>query len=98
MLRVSDAGSGSAALEGLGLRAPNTADGCTSTAARGVGQRNAEMGAVWCTAWVRLPMSGLGYAMAAALGGPLNAGGPVGSAGVGKGLPFDDRGSAEGTA
>jgi hypothetical protein len=43
-------------------------------------------------------MSGLGYAMAAALGGPLNAGGPVGSAGVGKGLPFDDRGSAEGTA
>lgn len=95
---MSDAGSGSAALEGLGLRAPNTADGCTSSAARGVGQRGAGMGAVLCTAGVGLPMSGMGYAMAAALRGPPNAGGPVRSAGEGKGLPFDDRSSAEGTA
>ncbi|KAL0030746.1 hypothetical protein WJX77_004551 [Trebouxia sp. C0004] len=41
---------------------------------------------------VGLPISGMGYAKAAGLGGPPDAGGPV------EGPTFKNRGSAEGTA
>ena len=102
MLGGSDTETGHAASELLRLWAPNTAGGCASSAARGVGQRGAgigaERGAVFCAAGEGLSMSGMGFAKAAGLGDPPKAGRPVGSAGLGKGLPFDDRASAEGTA